>query len=75
MTLTCRVFGAPKPKIIWKYSGATEEVLTGERFVQQSTGDLLIKVSSFLSLLRDILYCMIFVKLSLSALVSLVISN
>lgn len=50
VTLTCRVFGAPKPKISWNYQtthGSDKQPITsGGKFLQQSTGDLWLKVGA-----------------------------
>lgn len=44
VTLTCRVFGAPKPKISWNYmrthGSDTQPITPSVRFLQQDTGDL-----------------------------------
>ncbi|XP_014258139.1 neuroglian isoform X2 [Cimex lectularius] len=45
VTLTCRVFGAPKPEVKWVRQGSE---LTGGRFNILSEGDLLIKEVNFL---------------------------
>ena len=45
VTLTCRVFGAPTPKISWKRTRQQEVVeVSGNQFVALTSGDLLIKV-------------------------------
>uniref|UniRef100_T1JDB9 Neuronal cell adhesion molecule n=1 Tax=Strigamia maritima TaxID=126957 RepID=T1JDB9_STRMM len=40
ITLTCRVFGAPKPQVVWKLNG---KELTGGRFNVLDSGDLEIR--------------------------------
>lgn len=44
VTLTCRVFGAPKPKIKWIRNG---QELTGGRYKIQESGDLIIENTQF----------------------------
>lgn len=45
MTLTCRVFGAPKPEIKWIRNNME---LTGGRYTTMENGDLAIKDVNFL---------------------------
>lgn len=49
VTLTCRVFGAPKPVITWKKSSSQSRsertIVFGDRFIIENSGNLQILVT------------------------------